>query len=306
MDKTSVRPGSSENETGGMRVSGRTPEDPSDEFVGRPLDKAAVSRLYNVYATKLLAVVTSQLELHHRPEVVEDAVADVFTELTTKAQAGTPLTIEKEPFQYLVGAVRHRIGRKGIDPDPVARAESEDGDPSGYAVLRDPAQRRPLSIVIGAEALEVTQRALAELDDAERQIVELVQAEGLNLREAALRLGITHDAARKAQARAMKKLGDARGRYSSTFIEEADSYTYKPRTRRGAIQAIELLPKEHRDMLHERYVLGRSEKDAARGLGLSPEAYAARLAHAEELFKKKYGMNLPDELEAALRNDARI
>lgn len=303
MDTTSVRPGSSTNETGGTRVSERTPS--GDEFVGRPLDKAAVTRLYNAYATKLLAVVTSQLELHHKPDVVEDAVADVFTELTTKAQEGAPLTIEKDPFQYLVGAVRHRIGRKGIDPDPVARAESEDGDLSGYDVLRDPAQRRPLSIILCAEALAVTQKALAELSDDERQIVELVQAEGLNLKEVAERLGLSHDVARKAHARAKKKLDDARGRYSSTFIQEADSYTYKPRTRRGAIQAIELLPKEHSEILNQRYVLGRSEKEAAKALGISPEGYAARLAHAEELFQKKYGMGLPDELEAALRNDVR-
>ncbi len=279
-------------------------ESRGEEFVGRPLDKNTIGKLYNALSTKLIKVLTAQLGLHCTPEIVEDAVMETFGYLTARAEEGRPLVIEKDAFCWLASGVERRIAERGERE----AARPEEGDdalcPAGDSTA-DPAQRRPLSIMVGAEQLGVVEQAMTDLNEKEREILGLVMNERLDLKEVAERLGIPHEDARKACARARRKLDDARGRWSSSFIHEADSHTYKPRTRKAVLQAIHMLPKESRDVIEERYVRRRPDGEAARILGLSLEAFTERLCHAEKLFAWKYGMKVPEDLEAILREDRR-
>ncbi len=273
-----------------------------EEFVGRPLDNETIAQLYNALAVKLLRVLTVQLGLHRRPEIVEDAVAETFAYLTLRAQEGRPLKIEKDAFAWLVTGVERRIAEK----QEQEAAEATEGDAAlrpAEASTPDRAQRRPLSIMVSAEELDVVAQAAAGLNEKERRALDLVSNEELDLQTVAERLGISYDDARKSYSRGKRKLQDARGRWSTTFLQEADSYTYAPRTRKAALQAIRMLPTEECEILLRRYVVRTSPDAAARSLGLSSEAYAERLRHAEELFAKRFGMKIPDDLEAVLRKD---
>lgn len=311
MGKNFLRPGSLEDgpstvlKKGGCALRPDEPGGPRDgepdpqEFLGRPLGREAVSRLYEAYSTKLIDILVVQLRLLRTPEVVEDAVADVFTELFARAEGPRPLVIEKDPFRFLLRSVRNRIADKA--PMEIREREAvRNSDAFGSKDLADAAQRQPLSHLVAAEVLAVTRQALETLSDEERQAFQLVRQEGLSGEEAARRLALSDAALRRALGRAERAIDDYRARYWSTFVRHADSFTYKPRGRKAAIAAFLTFPKDSREVLTERYVHRTASSEAACKLGLSSEAYAERLKHAEGLFEKRFGLKVPEELEKVL------
>lgn len=70
----------------------------------------------------------------------------------------------------------------------------------------------PSEVAQGNELREAASRAMAALPEDYRDILRLVQSEGLTLRDAALRMGRTHDAAKKLYGRALRKFAEMLGR----------------------------------------------------------------------------------------------
>ena len=262
-----------------------------DPYVGTSLDKDALDSLFKTSWPRLKGVLaTSGLP----DDIIEDAISDTFVELLAEAQKGKAATIETNTFEYLVTRIRRRAGKI------LRKTKSEGG--SIHSGIVDPTQRRPASVLLGAECLDYVRQAESEFAELERQVFELHLSEGLSFREAAERLGATEHACREAYARAITKLRERRGSYSSSFIEYS-SYTAKLATPKAAIRAIESLPKEARDVLHLHHVAKTPAETAASELALAPNRYAERLGNAERLFEIKYRMT-PEELDALLGADS--
>ena len=62
----------------------------------------------------------------------------------------------------------------------------------------------PSQDAVGAEAVDLARQAMATLSEDHRHIMKLVRVEGLGLREAAARMGRSHEAVKKLYGRALR------------------------------------------------------------------------------------------------------
>jgi RNA polymerase sigma factor (sigma-70 family) len=260
---------------------------------GKILDQAAAGALYETHAVKLTRTLAQIFP--DWASNVDDAVADVFAHILKRCSAGGTFRIDKDEWQWLMRAGRRRMVFLGKREAARSAGQLD----SSYDPI-DPGQRQPGSIVLGEEALRKAQASFAALSNLERQIVKLKDEEGLDLRDVASQMGVSYESARKSYQRAKATLEAYRGQYSSTFITPAGKGMHKPGSRKAALEEIGLLPKEASDVLQARYVQGEGDREAARRLDLSVEAYLRRLRHAEELLLIKCGLTCPGELVAAL------
>ncbi len=103
-------------------------------------------------------------------------------------------------------AVRAFLGtRKRADVREVSRG----GRPDTSAFRDD--SPSPSQVAQGNELRDAAARAMTELPPDYREILRLVQVEGLNLKSAAERMGRSHDAAKKLYGRALARFAELLG-----------------------------------------------------------------------------------------------
>ena len=261
--------------------------DDADTFIGHPLDREDINALYGIYWERLYAVL-SQSDLS--TENIEDAINDAFALLLADVAEGKPPVINSNPLQFLIDRTRYRARRA---------TASHEGSPALHSGIIDASQRRPLSILVGADRLARVNQSLEAMTEIERQVYTLYESEHLPHKEIATRLGISPDGCRQAYGRAMDKMRVADGAYAGSSFLEAPKSTLIITTRKGALQAIQYMPDDARDLLLQHYVENTPREQAALALGLAPDRHADRLRHAERLFKLRYGLD-PEDLEAVL------
>jgi DNA-directed RNA polymerase specialized sigma24 family protein len=158
--------------------------------------------------------------------------------------------------------------------------------------------------LLDAEKLGYSVDALMSLEARDRRILEMRVLEHREFEEIALRLGMTPESVRKAFQRAQSHFRDFMSRYSSTMVQQADSNTYRPRTRAGALRAIQSLPREYADALEAHLHQGLTPPTVAALLGVPLEEADRRLARGQELLLRKYGFRTVEEFQALLRRGA--
>lgn len=258
----------------------------------RILDPDFIAYLSDTYAEDLSKVL--KCEFHLQTQDAEDVLANLFGELFAKHASGQPVEIgaHDNPRDFLYRMLKHDAidKKRWFKTHPGAEASPD------IAVQGVPG---PLSRIVGQEQISVVLEAFKALPEMERTLVTLVDQETIPLPDAARRLNLTYASAAGLYARVHRKLQAALGRSWSTYILPADGNGHKPRTRRALLRHIEELPRDYRAVLMVKYVEGSPDADVAVRLGVSREAFAARLKTAEEHLEKKTGLCMV-EIVAAL------
>jgi RNA polymerase sigma factor (sigma-70 family) len=165
--------------------------------------------------------------------------------------------------------------------------------------LRNPQEKGPSTVLLEEEKFTLTREALQLLPEESRRIVEAHVLEGNSFAAVAEAAGLSEENAKKICQRALLQIRSRLGRYSSSLVPWASANTYKPRTRKGILEAIHTLPRNYSEMLEARYDSGLSMGQCAALKGLSGRAAEERLRRAEELMERKYGIS-PEEIVALL------
>lgn len=173
----------------------------------RARNRAALSAFYERYFEEVYALAFRLLGAR---EAAEDVTQDVFVKVH---RAADRLDVARDPLPWLASIVwnscrdhwrsgAHRMLRRSADVTApvVAAMLPADGN--------DPAQEFQQ-----AERERIVQGALGELPESLRAVVVLHDFVGLDLREVAAAIGVSHAAARKRHSRALDQLGELlRGR----------------------------------------------------------------------------------------------
>ncbi len=257
----------------------------------RILDPDYIAQLSDTYVEDLSRVLKH--EFHLQRQDAEDVLANLFGELFAKHASGQPVHIgaHDNPRDFLYRMLKNDAidKKRWFKAHPGAEASPDivaQGVPS------------PLSQIVGQEQISEALKAFDALPEKERALLTLVDQEQVSLRDAARRVELPYKTAADLYARVHRKLQAALGRRWSTYIVPADDRTYKPRTRRGVLGHIDELPLDYRAALLAKYVEGSPDADIAVRLGVSREAFAARLKTAETHLEKKTGLSMAEIVTA--------
>jgi RNA polymerase sigma-70 factor (ECF subfamily) len=154
-------------------------------------DPGAFGLLYDRYFPAVYGYCLSELR---DPEVAADAAGQTFL----KAMAALPTYREGGRFRSWLFTIAHNVIVDAYSP----RRQNEPLDTVLH--IADPAPS-PEDAAIATFDLERLDDAIAQLPDADREVIELRRA-GLDGKEIAAVLGISHEAAKKRQLRAMDRL----------------------------------------------------------------------------------------------------
>ena len=277
------------NEGSGLSAE-RPAEDPTG---GEVLDREKSRGLYDRYWRSLVRYLVDKLEADHNS--AEDAVSDVLAQIMEDADKGTPHVVTKDTASYLRVLVKNQYLQADRKKKPIGVKEHQTLDDNS-----DESQRRAPSILIAREMLDKVRARLEALSEKERQLLTLVDQEGLEIQAAADRLGLKRTDAWTTYSRAHRALEEELGKNWSTYILPADGDTYKPRTREGLLKKVDELPPEYREVLHLSLGEGLDEAGIVLRLQLSAAVAKERSARGLEYLQKKTGMSI-DEIQAALR-----
>ena len=165
---------------------------------------AAFGQLYDRYFPAVYGYCLSELR---DPEIAADAAGQTFL----KAMAALPGYHEAGRFRSWLFTIAHNAI---MDAHPTRRPDEQ---LDTVVHLADPAPS-PEDAAIASFDLERLDDAIARLPDADRRVIELRRA-GLNGKEIAAVLGVSHEAAKKRQLRAMDRLRqDLRGETSGSEV----------------------------------------------------------------------------------------
>ena len=149
-------------------------------------DRTAIAGLYDRYAARLMVLLVRMLG--DRADA-EETLAEVFfvvwdradrDDLTRGCVAPDLMTLTRS---RAIDRRRRRGARPDRDPSRVVPVEAADADPAGTA-----ASPTPLAGVMFDEQARIVRSALAELDDRQREAIELSFFDGLSHSEIADRL----------------------------------------------------------------------------------------------------------------------
>jgi RNA polymerase sigma factor (sigma-70 family) len=226
-------------------------------------------------------------------EDAEDAVSEVFADLLAAASAGAPLGADTSPIEYLrsMAKTQYLMDKR--------HRKDKAGPPQAAGETADPSQRQPESILIGQEQLQKVRERWNRLSDKERELLTIVDQEGLALGEAAQRMGLAYKDASITYERAHRQLEEELGRNWSTYILPAQAGAHKPRTREGLLRIVEKLPPEYRGVVGLTLGQGLDEREVARRLGLGPDDCRRRVDNGLGHLMKMSGMTM-DEIRASL------
>jgi RNA polymerase sigma factor (sigma-70 family) len=235
------------------------------------------------------------------PEEAQEALQNAFLALSERHRRDGfwPDDVRAWLVRVAVIQARRRTRRPAVSLDqPAGKQDSFMGALS--AAFADPLVKSPSSILTQEETLSLMKGALEELSEEVRVVVESHIVDGKTFAEIARERDLSEENAKKICQRGLSQIHETLGRHSSTMVPEANANTYRPRTRKGALEAIDTLPKEYARILEHRYVSNLPLEQCAVLESLSRETAQTRLDRGEELLERKYGLS-PLDLVALLR-----
>ena len=266
---------------------------------GDVLDRARIEELYS-HIDDLVSFLVGTRDVHVHD--AEEIVSSIFDKLLAEAAAGTPVVTN--PGVPLLSFLK-TMARNGLDH--YAKRHERRNVPLSHLDVqepRDPAQRRPLSVIDARQRVDAAKAAWDALPERTRALLELVDFKDVPIREAARSLSIPERHAYDLYEDTKRRLERELGKTWSTYIQPLPAGEYKPRSRRAFLGHIEELPREHREILTLIHVDGRTELEAAQVLRCSTEDLRSRLHHAEELLSRKTGCTM-DEVRTFLMRSRR-
>lgn len=237
-------------------------------------------------------------------EDAENLAQRVFNHLTKKLRAGTLQRIQ-DPFGFL-WRIAKRVHIKADKKRSEERLPDDNDipDPENLAALEAriaSPEAGPATLMVSDENQKLLAQALLSLDPLARSVLEL-HFQGRRYDDIATELGISVENAEKLKERALAGIRRWLGEYRSSILQQGP----KPKTNRAAKLAIRGLPKDCQIPIWELYVEKRERPAIARKLGLSPEGLEERIRRGEALLAERCKIKIPEELEAALANRARV
>ena len=176
--------------------------EPPLDVAGFERDPGAFEAFYRAHLPWVRRFVARRVE---DPHTAADLTADIFLAVVDSAssydaKAGPAVS-------WLAGIARNvvadHVRRRG-------RESRANGRLSGRALLDEQSADRIADRIDGERAARELYRALAQLPDSQRAVVELVAVDGLSLTDAAQALGISAGNARVRYHRARARLQDVR------------------------------------------------------------------------------------------------
>jgi RNA polymerase sigma-70 factor, ECF subfamily len=178
-------------------VEARMPEPATHDLVclAQEGDMVALTALYDQHYPLIFRYLRARLGDRH---AVEDLTGEVFQRMLSALHGYRPQGL---PFRAWLFRIAHNllIDHYRRDGRGVVVEWDEAAQPIDHST--DPAARIEQTLT-----LEQTYRALAELDDHQRDVVTLRFLSGLSLRETALALGKSEDAIKALQRRGLAAL----------------------------------------------------------------------------------------------------
>ncbi len=226
----------------------------------------------------------------------EDAIQKAFEALQVYYNKNKKLP--DEPVQYLYIAARNWLANE-------ARKEDKHRDVSltslKHATLdtfldKSVPAREPFEAVASSEIRRTADKALKELDDTTRAIIDL-RRQGKEFEEIARKLGLSSgELARQKFNHAEHQVKAAWGAKFTSFATTAEAEIRRSiNCRKSAEKAIDLIAPPYNKVLYLLLIKKFTEKEVAAHLGSSPEEVRRHHAHAVELFQKQFHMT-EDEL----------
>lgn len=181
-----------------MTITSMHPPADSELVTRLRTDPAALDAFYRRHVDRVTRFAARRCR---NPEDLADVVADTFVEAVLSAERFDPA--RGEPVAWLLGIAAHRVsGTHRRD-----RRDRALGVALAGRELLDEDDHERLGRRIDAERLApAIERALAAMPPGERDVLELVDLDGLAPAEAARALGILPAAARMRLARARRRL----------------------------------------------------------------------------------------------------
>lgn len=173
------------------------PDPHVDVHAVQRLDPAAVDAVFDAYAPRIFRFLR---RLGAGEQVAEELVQETFLRLVRAAPRLAPDT-RLGAWLYTVARNLWRSHRRWAWIDGSRLLE--------LATRPTPREPSPSEVGAARDLLARTERAVAELPAAQREVFVLVAAEGLEPAEAAEILGITPEAARQRLARARRAIEEA-------------------------------------------------------------------------------------------------
>lgn len=177
--------------------------------------QTALAALFDSHAAAVRGYVEKRLPADLRRKIAPEDVlqeawlvaAERLTEFEDRGEGSLRAWLLKIADLKAREAIRAFLGtRKRADVREISRS----GRPDTAAFVA--AGPSPSEVAQGNELREAALRAMAALPEDYREILRLVQSEGLTLKDAAERMGRTHDAAKKLYGRALRKFAESIGR----------------------------------------------------------------------------------------------
>jgi RNA polymerase sigma-70 factor (ECF subfamily) len=174
-------------------------------------DRAAMEALYSAHRTYLRCVIDLRMDDELRRRVdVSDVVQETQLEAIGRMQeylrgptVSFRIWLRQTALEQLINLRRrHVLARKRT-----VRSQVRLPDHSSVALAQNLMPRRPSEIVRGAELAQQVRQAVANMDEADRELILLRHFEELTNAEVAELLKIDPDTLRKRHGRAIRKLG---------------------------------------------------------------------------------------------------
>ena len=162
-------------------------------------DQGALDALYGRYMTPVYSLALYMLK---QPPLAEEVTQDVFLNIWLKADSFNPG--RGNPRSWIMSVTHHRV----VDVIRSRRRADTMTDPEGYETLeRLPSGEAPVETQV-TQRLERERiaRALAELPDNQREVIELAYFQGYSHSEMAERLGQPLGTVKTRVRLAMQKL----------------------------------------------------------------------------------------------------
>lgn len=268
-----------------------TPRPPSS-----PPDVSATT-LYRTLFPSLFDQLCRTPCFRRAPDEAHDALQAAFEALLER-QSRTRF-LPDHPERWLLQVAKNQGKRARSSRSPALsldspRTAADDDMAPLLEALPDPRLRRPISELVERERSTVARNALESLPEESRSVVDRHLFQDIPFPRIAAELGREEETVKKTFQRALKKIHEALGRYSSTCIPEGGPETYLPHSRQGLRKIIRTLPIEYARLLEASCDHLLPLEQIAAEEGLSIEEVRKRLHRADELMQKKYRLTSRD------------
>jgi RNA polymerase sigma-70 factor (ECF subfamily) len=164
-----------------------------------------LAKLFEVHRPRLLAMLRARIDPELEGRLGAEAILQETFLTARRRWAGRPDPSEMSPYAWLVWLARQCLFDAWRRERPQIEVPWPETSSAGGSLEAVATGTTPSSAARRGEIQSLVRRALAGLKPVDREIIELIDFDGLSAREAAKVLGITENAANVRHFRALKR-----------------------------------------------------------------------------------------------------